>query len=80
MRFKHFYSLCCNLTLDSRLSIYEEGHEGCEPIMVTVRDVYYDIYDREIKWFSFEKDLVVIKLKEEKDVPVIKLKEENYKC
>ena len=59
MTLKKLYLLCSNMTMDMRISIMEEGRE---PRVVVLKDVYYDISDRKIKWFSFESGLMVIKL------------------
>ena len=64
MKVKKLYSLCGNLHMSTCLSILEEGHE---PFTCRMMDVYYDIGDRKIRWFSFESGVFVIKLEKEKN-------------
>lgn len=59
MTFEKLYSLCGNLTMYTRLFIMEDGHN---PVNSKLEDVYYDISEREIKWFSFQDGLFVLKL------------------
>lgn len=60
MKFKKLYSFCASLIACSRICIKEEGRDTVNAIL---KDVYYDICEREIKWFSFEDGLFVVKLK-----------------
>lgn len=63
MRFEDLYSCCLNLIKNTDMMIYEEGKE---PVMRTLEDIYDEIRDRQVKWFSVEYDhTVLIKLKRE---------------
>lgn len=63
MRFEDLYICCCNLMDDSNIFVVEEGKESVE---AKLKDIYNDIYDRQIIWFSVENDnTIIIKLKEE---------------
>ena len=64
MRFEDLYLCCCNLFMDSNMTVLEEGKE---PVKVKLEDIYYEIRDRKIIWFSVEKNgySILIKLKEE---------------
>lgn len=63
MRFKDLYFCCCNLMDDSNMFVLEEGKESVE---AKLKDIYDEICDRQIIWFSVENDnTIFIKLKEE---------------
>lgn len=63
MRFKDLYLCCCNLMDESNMLVLEEGKESIE---AKLKDIYNEIYDRQIIWFSVENgDTILIKLKEE---------------
>ena len=63
MRFKDLYLCCCNLMDESNMLVLEEGKKSVE---AKLKDIYNEIYDRQIIWFSVENgDTIIIKLKED---------------
>lgn len=63
MRFEDLYLCCCNLIKNSNMMVLEEGKE---PVKAKLEDIYYEIRDRKIIWFSIENEYaILIKLKEE---------------
>lgn len=63
MRFKDLYLCCCNLMDVSNMLVLEEGKKSVE---AKLKDIYDEIYDRQVIWFSVENDnTIIIKLKEE---------------
>lgn len=63
MRFEDLYLCCCNLMDESNMLVLEEGKESVE---AKLKDIYNEIYDRQIIWFSVENgDTIFLKLKEE---------------
>lgn len=63
MRFEDLYLCCCNLMDDSNMLVLEEGKESVE---AKLKDIYNEIYERQIIWFSIENDsTIIIKLKGE---------------
>ena len=64
MSFEKLFSLFVNLTFDTKALITEEG---CDYYESNIKDVYYELSEREIKWFYFEDGVLVIKLKKKED-------------
>lgn len=63
MRFEDLYFHCCNLLNDSNITVLEEGKK---PVEARLEDIYDEIYDRQVIWFSVENGYtILIKLKEE---------------
>lgn len=63
MRFKDLYLCCCNLINDSNMMVLEEGKN---PVKAKLKDIYDEIYDRQVIWFTVENGYtILIKLKEE---------------
>lgn len=63
MRFKDLYLCCCNLIDESNMLVLEEGKKSVE---AKLKDIYNEIYDRQVIWFSVENgDTILIKLREE---------------
>ena len=63
MRFKDLYLRCCNLIEGSNMTVLEEGKE---PVKAKLKDIYNEISDRQVIWFSVENGYkILIKLKEE---------------
>lgn len=63
MRFKDLYLCCCNLIDVSNMMVLEEGKN---PVKAKLKDIYDEIYDREVIWFTVENSYtILIKLKEE---------------
>ena len=63
MRFEDLYFHCCNLINDSNITVLEEGKK---PIEAKLEDIFDEIRDRQIIWFSVENGYtIIIKLKEE---------------
>lgn len=63
MRFEDLYLCCCNLMDESNMLVLEEGKESVE---AKLKDIYNEIYGRQVIWFSVENDnTIFIKLTEE---------------
>lgn len=63
MRFKDLYLCCCDLMDESNILVLEEGKKSVE---AKLKDIYNEIYDRQIIWFSVENDnTIIIKLRGE---------------
>lgn len=61
MRFEDLYHCCFNLVKNTNMTVYEDGKE---PVKRILEDIYDEIRDREVKWFSVEYDYtVILKLK-----------------
>ena len=63
MRFEDLYSSCFDLNWDSIITVLEEGKK---PVEAKIEDIYDEIYDRQVVWFSVENsNMILIKLKGE---------------
>lgn len=63
MRFKDLYHCCCNLISVSNMTVLEEGKN---PVRAKLEDIYDEIYDRQVDWFTVVNGFtILIKLKEE---------------
>lgn len=63
MRVEDLYLCCCNLINDSDITVLEEGKK---PVKAKLEDIYDEICDRQVIWFSVENGYtILIKLKEE---------------
>lgn len=63
MRFKDLYICCCNLNKYSDMMVLEEGKK---PVKAKLEDIYDEICDRQIIWFSVENsNMILIKLEED---------------
>lgn len=63
MRFEDLYLCCCNLIEDSNMTVLEEGKK---PVKAKLEDIYDEIYNRQVIWFSVENGyMILIKLKED---------------
>lgn len=63
MRVEDLYLCCCNLIKKSNMMVLEEGKE---PVKAKLEDIYDEIRDRQIIWFTVENGYtILIKLKEE---------------
>lgn len=63
MRFEDLYSSCFDLHRDSIITVLEEGKK---PFEAKIEDIYDEIYDRQVVWFSVENsNMILIKLKGE---------------
>lgn len=63
MRFEDLYLYWCNVDMNSIINVLEEGKM---PVKSKLEDIYEEIYDRQVIWFSVENgDTILIKLKEE---------------
>lgn len=63
MRFEDLYLHWCNLNKDSNINVLEEGKM---PVKAKLEDIYDEIYNRQVIWFSVENgDTIIIKLKED---------------
>ena len=63
MRFEDLYLCCCNLNKGSNMTVLEEGKK---PVEAKLEDIYDEIYNRQVIWFSVENGYtILIKLKEE---------------
>lgn len=63
MRFKDLYLCCCNLNKYSNMTVFEEGKK---PVKAKLEDIYDEICDRQIIWFSVENgNMILIKLEED---------------
>jgi hypothetical protein len=61
MRIKDLYLCCSNFKDDVYVAILEEGKH---PLMAQLKDVYMDICDRKVDWFTVaSKDVFIITLK-----------------
>lgn len=63
MRFKDLYLCCCNLNKYSNMTVLEEGKKT---VKAKLEDIYDEICDRQIIWFSVENgNMILIKLEED---------------
>lgn len=63
MRFRDIYLCCCNLIDDSDMTVLEEGKN---PVEAKLKDIYDEICDRQVIWFTVVNDYkILIKLQEE---------------
>lgn len=80
MRFKDLYLCCCNLNKYSDMTLLEEGKK---PVKAKLEDIYYEIRDRQIIWFSVENgNMILIKLDEDwtHDITIVVCNLDQLQC
>lgn len=61
MTFKDLYQCCLNFITETNMTVLEEGKE---PVRAKLGDIYNELLEKKVSWFSVEQNgyTVIIKL------------------